>query len=171
MHKYFIWVFVVVFILGIAGAVYVFYPQAGVPQGVACTMEAKMCPDGSAVGRSGPQCEFSECPTPTYTWIVSDAGTNASGVPHTNASLRIGNKEYPLGVFEGSCAEIDGTIWQYAPNEKAGLVCWFAGGGVELGVFEENGALFLKKGLVDEGTAETAGTRGPFEVIKELGSI
>lgn len=29
---------------------------------VACTMEAKICPDGSAVGRSGPNCEFAECP-------------------------------------------------------------------------------------------------------------
>jgi len=28
----------------------------------ACTMEAKLCPDGSAVGRSGPNCEFAECP-------------------------------------------------------------------------------------------------------------
>lgn len=31
---------------------------------VACTMEAKICPDGSAVGRSGPNCEFAPCPTP-----------------------------------------------------------------------------------------------------------
>ncbi len=31
-------------------------------QGVACTMEAKICPDGSAVGRSGPKCEFAACP-------------------------------------------------------------------------------------------------------------
>ncbi len=29
---------------------------------VACTMEAKLCPDGSAVGRSGPNCEFAACP-------------------------------------------------------------------------------------------------------------
>jgi hypothetical protein len=27
-----------------------------------CTQEAKLCPDGSAVGRSGPQCAFVECP-------------------------------------------------------------------------------------------------------------
>lgn len=27
-----------------------------------CTMEAKICPDGSAVGRSGPNCEFAPCP-------------------------------------------------------------------------------------------------------------
>lgn len=28
----------------------------------ACTLEAKICPDGSSVGRSGPNCEFSPCP-------------------------------------------------------------------------------------------------------------
>lgn len=30
---------------------------------IACTTEAKICPDGSAVGRSGPKCEFAPCPT------------------------------------------------------------------------------------------------------------
>ena len=29
---------------------------------VACTLEAKLCLDGSAVGRSGPGCEFAACP-------------------------------------------------------------------------------------------------------------
>ena len=28
---------------------------------IACTMEAKLCPDGSAVGRTGPKCEFAPC--------------------------------------------------------------------------------------------------------------
>lgn len=28
-----------------------------------CTAEAKICPDGSAVGRAGPNCEFAECPS------------------------------------------------------------------------------------------------------------
>ena len=28
----------------------------------ACTMEAKLCPDGSYVSRTGPNCEFSPCP-------------------------------------------------------------------------------------------------------------
>ncbi|MDQ5949393.1 MAG: hypothetical protein QG589_519 [Patescibacteria group bacterium] len=33
---------------------------------VACTMEAKLCPDGKTyVGRTGPRCEFSACPTTT----------------------------------------------------------------------------------------------------------
>ncbi len=29
---------------------------------VACTVDAKMCPDGSYVGRTGPTCEFAACP-------------------------------------------------------------------------------------------------------------
>ena len=32
---------------------------------VACTLEAKLCPDGSAVGRVGPNCEFAPCPIKT----------------------------------------------------------------------------------------------------------
>ncbi|MCK9360821.1 hypothetical protein M0Q28_01160 [Patescibacteria group bacterium] len=37
-------------------------PDGG-PGGVVCTMEAKQCPDGSYVGRTGPRCEFAPCPT------------------------------------------------------------------------------------------------------------
>ena len=29
---------------------------------IACTQEARVCPDGSAVGRTGPNCEFAACP-------------------------------------------------------------------------------------------------------------
>lgn len=29
----------------------------------ACTEEAKICPDGSSVMRTGPECEFTQCPT------------------------------------------------------------------------------------------------------------
>lgn len=34
---------------------------------VACTMEAMICPDGSSVGRQGPNCEFAACPTAIQT--------------------------------------------------------------------------------------------------------
>jgi hypothetical protein len=39
------------------------FSGAGV-NGVACTEEAKICPDGSAVGRTGPNCSFAACPPP-----------------------------------------------------------------------------------------------------------
>lgn len=29
---------------------------------VFCTQEARLCPDGSYVGRTGPNCEFTACP-------------------------------------------------------------------------------------------------------------
>jgi hypothetical protein len=34
------------------------------PTSVACTAEAKICPDGSSVGRTGPSCDFATCPFP-----------------------------------------------------------------------------------------------------------
>ncbi len=35
-------------------------PQTTEP--IACTMDARVCPDGSYVGRTGPKCEFAPCP-------------------------------------------------------------------------------------------------------------
>ncbi|OHA93471.1 MAG: hypothetical protein A3H52_01495 [Candidatus Zambryskibacteria bacterium RIFCSPLOWO2_02_FULL_39_26] len=29
---------------------------------VFCPADAKICPDGSSVGRTGPDCQFTECP-------------------------------------------------------------------------------------------------------------
>ncbi|MFA6254333.1 MAG: hypothetical protein WC640_03780 [Candidatus Paceibacterota bacterium] len=65
MKKYFIIVVVIVLII-VVGVVYwrfkyVFKPIAE-PNQVACTQEAKVCPDGSSVGRQGPNCEFAACP-------------------------------------------------------------------------------------------------------------
>ena len=37
----------------------------GSGNGSACTTEAKICPDGTAVGRTGPNCEFAPCPAET----------------------------------------------------------------------------------------------------------
>jgi hypothetical protein len=61
---------VIILVLGIAGFVYrnaLEHPAGQVatttPQ-TACTQEAKMCPDGSAVGRTGPNCEFAKCALP-----------------------------------------------------------------------------------------------------------
>jgi len=36
--------------------------QANAPEPVACTAEAKLCPDGSYVARIPPECEFAPCP-------------------------------------------------------------------------------------------------------------
>lgn len=45
-------------------------PMVNEPEPVACTMDAKLCPDGSYVGRQGPNCEFTACPTESNNQIV-----------------------------------------------------------------------------------------------------
>ncbi len=37
-------------------------PTGPTVTGKACTMEVKICPDGTSVGRTGPNCEFAACP-------------------------------------------------------------------------------------------------------------
>lgn len=46
---------------------------------VACTMEAKLCPDGSSVGRTGPDCAFALCPVAGSGEASSSEGTIAPG--------------------------------------------------------------------------------------------
>jgi hypothetical protein len=61
---------ILAFVLG--GLFYLFYPtpneyeSPGQDDGeqVFCTADAMMCPDGSYVGREGPNCEFKACPIP-----------------------------------------------------------------------------------------------------------
>lgn len=65
--------------------------------GKACTMEAKICPDGSAVGRTGPNCEFAECPTATATTTFS------IGMSATINGTRIGR----LSLVEDSRCPVD----------------------------------------------------------------
>ncbi|HLP43786.1 MAG TPA: hypothetical protein VK145_00735 [Candidatus Nanoarchaeia archaeon] len=44
---------------------------------VACTLDAKICPDGSAVGRTGPNCEFAMCPGENQDTDVWNTKTDA----------------------------------------------------------------------------------------------
>ncbi len=46
--------------------------------GEACTTEAKLCPDGSAVARTGPNCEFEPCQVASATTTSSTIGIGTS---------------------------------------------------------------------------------------------
>ena len=43
------------------------------PAGAVCTRDARICPDGSSVGRSGPNCEFAACPEPAAKACTEEA--------------------------------------------------------------------------------------------------
>lgn len=80
----------------------------------ACTMEAKMCPDGSAVGRTGPNCEFAACPAPVdqnlpgdiEDYIESKADliklTNPKPLDKVNSPLVIEGEARGYWFFEAS---------------------------------------------------------------------
>ncbi|MFZ2153544.1 MAG: hypothetical protein WAV41_05865 [Microgenomates group bacterium] len=61
-----------------------------------CTMEAKVCPDGSAVGRSGPKCEFAPCPEVTTVPLMVDNDTS-DWKTYTNSKLNFSFK-YPADL-------------------------------------------------------------------------
>lgn len=63
-------ILIIVFLIIASGIVFglKFFSQ---PKQVACTEEAKLCPDGSYVGRTGPNCEFTACPKEDLIKIVS----------------------------------------------------------------------------------------------------
>jgi hypothetical protein len=80
---------VLILVLGIGALLYrnvVERPGVIAPE-VACTAEAKLCPDGTAVGRQGIRCEFAACPYPNVE--VADVGiafvVPAGYVPDENA--------------------------------------------------------------------------------------
>ena len=54
-------IIVAVALVTLGGAGYFVVKQIST-EPVACTEEVKLCPDGSAVGRVGPKCEFAPCP-------------------------------------------------------------------------------------------------------------
>ena len=57
------------------------YPR---PSATACTMDAKICPDGSAVGRTGPNCEFAPCPTSVATTTNQPSFSFPTPAPRTS---------------------------------------------------------------------------------------
>ena len=74
-----LWVIVLIAVLSAAViglgsyAVYQYLADEETPEPVACAMDAKVCPDGSSVGRILPNCEFAPCPEvsdPTADWQV-----------------------------------------------------------------------------------------------------
>jgi hypothetical protein len=108
---------VLILVLGIGAFLYrneVERPIANLPTsngaGEACTQEAKLCPDGSAVGRTGPNCSFAVCPPPNAELTVGSTTLDfvlPAGYQSTNAIT--GNSliaEYQQPGTDGSIIKI-----------------------------------------------------------------
>lgn len=63
-----LWIAITLFVLALlAGGAYVVLNRGLLTKEKACTQEVMVCPDGTSVGRVGPNCEFAPCPTPILT--------------------------------------------------------------------------------------------------------
>ncbi|MES2006590.1 MAG: hypothetical protein V4436_00610 [Patescibacteria group bacterium] len=90
---------IVFLILILAGGTYLFTqksldnnPPLNNGEIVACTMEAKLCPDGvTYVGRQGPNCEFAACPATSTT-------TNGTSSSPLTIETQINKKITALGL-------------------------------------------------------------------------
>lgn len=99
---------VIVALLLIGGAIYAYSTTNNDTAGngneaaVVCTMDAKLCPDGSYVGRVGPNCEFAACPTGNGT--TTGTSTNSTTSTTTSAAPRSMSLANASGTidFEGN---------------------------------------------------------------------
>jgi hypothetical protein len=114
---------------------------------------------------SGTQLTNDERP---YHWDFSSATSSDQAMPRTKVSIVFGQEVRTIGTYSGSCSEMDTDL---LPDEESKVVCWFAGGGNEIGVFNENGVKVVKVGDLDEGSAEEAGFRGNFKTVLDLSTI
>lgn len=99
------WVLVIVVLVAVAGLGYWVWGSMGeptqTPGQVMCTQEAKQCPDGSYVGRTGPNCAFAACPEVTNEgWkTMTDAATGVSfQYPETVSTPYITTSDWPPKV-------------------------------------------------------------------------
>ena len=83
---------------------------------VACPQEAKICPDGSSIGRVGPNCDFAPCPDVTVGWnILKNAEYNFLLKYPNNffdaghePKIVIGDCNY--SIFPEKCPNIDNIV-------------------------------------------------------------
>jgi hypothetical protein len=80
----------IVALAAIPAAAYFVYTNAQ-RGAIACTQDAKLCPDGSYVGRGGPTCEFPACPTVEHRpdWVATSTPDIAFEYPRA-----VGQKGY-----------------------------------------------------------------------------
>ncbi len=90
---------------------------------VVCTQEAKQCPDGSSVSRTGPNCEFAQCPGGSNDlWKTATSNGVTFRYPETLLTTYINMQNWPpqVQVFNKpfTCAEAGSETARVGKTEK-----------------------------------------------------
>ncbi len=100
----------VALVVGTSLFAYQYFSKTENNEEVACTMEAKLCPDGSYVGRTGPECEFAACPgSGEVTWSTTSTEEVSFSYPASLSTSYISTVDWPPMVSvldeDFSCVE------------------------------------------------------------------
>jgi hypothetical protein len=101
-----------------------------IPQ-TACTEEAKICPDGSSVGRTGPECHFAPCPGEAGVSEDSEGqsgeGESSEAVPQRPPAGKPGSPRYIPRDQEQIACPMDAKICPDGTGvSRTGPNCEFA---------------------------------------------
>lgn len=103
---------------------------------------------------------------PTVTWLFAEsAAAGPETPPKTKVIIRTERGLKDVGIYDGTCFDVAGSNWELVSGEISAVICYWAGGGTEIGVFEENGEYVVKEGVIEEPTEETDGIRGVFKTL------
>lgn len=103
----------------------------------------------------------------TFTTLGEDEGTGAPRV-QVRVTDNVTGRTYDAGTSLGGCFVAEDTPWGLIDGAESAAICYFAGGGDEYGIFRDGDQVLLRKGTVEEGTAETEGMRGDFQTVTAI---
>ena len=116
----------------IAGGAY-YFSKVKTPALKICTMDAKVCPDGSSVGRVGPNCEFAACPIPKSSPSSTPSDETSNWKTYKNNRYKFEIK-YPVMFVEWGESTAPFTISLQRELDTNTLL----GDALIIKVFEEN---------------------------------
>lgn len=134
---------------------------------VMCPMDALICPDGSSVGRSGPDCSFAQCPRPSDPDVANtlDAIEAKADLIYTNYPKSMNTVSSPLEV-EGHARGTwfsEASFRVYLRNSSGDIIATGYATAYEDWMTEE----FVPFSVTLEFEQPTSGTEGALVLIKD----
>jgi len=126
-------VFFIVVAVGLASAYFVSMKnEKKVVKSISCTQEAKACPDGSTVTRTGPNCEFTQCPIapvieveeteeeilPPLTLDEPEPVIEPPQAPVTPQETEKLIKSLPIGIYDPNSWNLVRVVWGDFDGDK-----------------------------------------------------
>ncbi|MFA5069964.1 MAG: hypothetical protein WC528_01665 [Patescibacteria group bacterium] len=126
---------------------------------VACTMEAKLCSDGSAVGRVPPTCEFAPCPNENGNSNVNlnaNVSVNANENLNTNTAVSEVEKWQNYQLEYDKFGKLTSFSYKYTYNQQTKIVTPF-----DIALYRGSvtpyGVIFFKVGEMRQATGTNIG--------------